>query len=654
MRTPRSERDNLSSLVKDETGAIAIYVALMLPFLVGLSLLVVDGGRLFNLDTSLQNNVDALALAGAAELDRRTEAHRRACRAMQQVVSNKQLFVTGNATLDVTCDDNGNPASTSDVEWCWLRSLPPDGCKLDLAFESGHCRKLSSDCDYSLSTSPETSYYLWVKSRVEAADFTTLMPTAFIGADNAARVRRSAVAGMTRAACQPVPLMICNPWESEANTVAALRGKIGSMTTAREYGGGAAPIGPGQFGLLDPGEVYGSCPNTGGIVDTLTWQLAGAGQGSCKAQNGLCPKTGVVARLDNAVNTRFDIYKGMNSLLSQDAAAVVPAARTIWNDMDRSAEGCEATSQHELSEIADGVWYPREANWNRVTYFSQYSTSFPSLNSTTSLITLPNGQQKQLGTLTRYETYQWEAHQAAISTSATPPFTFTKPAARTCFAEKVANGATILNQLGLSGRLKRRDIYAAVANCLEIKAAIDAGADYSLNGSSTHLPLPSLAIAKFFITEPMNRTHEAKLTVRSSEGGPASWPEATCSAISSNRFWVDMAGQLVAGKTYYLKRPSGLFLDATLPDTGTPTIAALATAFNAAAADAGLAAVYKFCSKTTNEYLFISSTEATSASSLEFGLSVSDAAKRIFLELVDVYASDNGGDVTRDVVRLYR
>ncbi|MCA3572839.1 MAG: hypothetical protein IOC86_02910, partial [Aestuariivirga sp.] len=163
-------------------------------------------------------------------------------------------------------------------------------------------------------------------------------------------------------------------------------------------------------------------------------------------------------------------------------------------------------------------------------------------NSTTALVTLPNGQQKPLGTLTRYETYQWEAHQAAISTSATTPFTFTKPAARTCFAEKVANGATILNQVGLSGRVKRRDIYAAVANCLDIKAAIDAGADYSLNGSSTHLPLPSLAIAKFFITEPINRTHEAKLTIRSSEGGQASWPEATCSAISPNRFWVDMQG----------------------------------------------------------------------------------------------------------------
>ena len=78
---------------RNEAGAIAIYVALMLPFLVGLALLVVDGGRLFNLDTSLQNNVDALALAGAAELDKRPDSRTRAAAAMQAfITSNKQIF----------------------------------------------------------------------------------------------------------------------------------------------------------------------------------------------------------------------------------------------------------------------------------------------------------------------------------------------------------------------------------------------------------------------------------------------------------------------------------------------------------------------------------------------------------------------------------
>lgn len=658
LRLPASLK---SAPAASQDGAIAIYVALMLPFLVGLALLVVDGGRLFNLDTSLQNNVDALALAGAAELDRRPDAHVRTCRAMQNLVSNKQLFVTSNDQLDVACDSNGNPTSSSDVSWCWLKSLPADHCKIDL---TDSCQKNSttpgSDCAYDVSNSPETSYFLQVKSRVQAADFTTLMPLAFVRGNSASGVRRSAVAGMMRAVCQPTPLMICNPWESQGiDTVAELRTKIGSMTTAREYGGGGAAIGPGEFGLLDPGEVIDTCTNSGGIVQTLTWQLAGGGQGACKVQNGLCPKTGVVAKLDDAVNSRFDIYKGaIGSYLNQDPTALVPAARTIWNAADRSAAGCQTTSQHELNGIADGIWYPRDQNWSRVTYFAQAHPELSGFNTTSSMVTLPDGRQKQLGSLTRYETYQWEAAQAAVSTAATPPFTYTKPVASTCFASKVNNGATILSQLGLNGRLARRDLYGAVANCLEIQAAIDAGAAYSLHGSSTTLPLPSLAVAKFFITEPVNRTHEQTLSVGQSgtSGNSATaWPQSTCPLAAGHySFEVDIGSNLQAGKTYYLQRPNQLTIEATLSDDDTPTMTSLKTAFESAASELGLGSAYQFCTKSGSTHLFIGTIETSNKNELTFGLSVLGASKRIFLELVDVYAADNGGNVTRDIVRLYR
>lgn len=638
----------------DESGAIAIYVALMLPFLVGLSLLVIDGGRLFNLDTSLQNNVDALALAGAAELDRRPGAHVRACRSMQNLVSNKQLFVTSNAQLDVACDSNGNPTATSDVGWCWLKSLPADHCKIDL---TDNCQKNSttsgSDCAYDLSTSPETSYYLQVKSRVQAADFSTIMPVALVNGKAPTGVRRSAVAGMARAVCQPTPLMICNPWEASGiDTVAELRTKIGSITTAREYGGGSAAIGPGEFGLLDPSEVFDTCGNSGGIVDTLTWQLAGGAAPSCKVQNGLCPKTGVIAKLDNAVNTRFDIYRSMNSYLSQNAAALAPAARTFWNEGARYQDYCAKTSVKEVD--ASQIWYSRSDSWDRVAYFAKYLGAFPSLNSTSATITV-QGQQKQLGTLTRYQTYLWETEQAKIGTSATTPYTYAKPAAKTCFAVTATNGATILNQTGFfNQRVKRRDIYGAVANCLEIKAAIDAGAAYSLNGSSTSLPLPSLAVAKFFITEPVNRTIGTTFTTGGAEGGAGAWP-ATCPAAQHpNRFWFDLTGNLVAGQTYFLKASNNTTVDATLPSDQTATLAALAAAFNQVALDDGMSSHFQFCGDASTGRLFLSTDLGTNKSDISLGLSVPGANKRIFLELVDVYASDNGADVARDIVRLYR
>jgi hypothetical protein len=665
MQSQRKERKELAPALKlpappcpapasDDRGAIAIYVALMMPFLVGLALLVVDGGRLFNLDTSLQNNVDALALAGGAELDRRPDAHVRACRAMRNLISNSQLFVTSNSQLDVACDSNGNPTMGSDVGWCWLKSLPADHCKIDL---TDSCQKNSttpgSDCAYDLSTSAETTFYMQVRSRVQAAGFSTVMPVAIVGGQAPASVRRSAVAGMARVVCQPTPLMICNPWEALGiDTVAELRTKIGSITTAREYGGGQAAIGPGEFGLLDPSEVFDTCNNSGGIVDTLTWQLAGGAAAYCKVQNGLCPKTGVIAKLDNAVNTRFDIYRAMNSYLSQNAAALAPAARTFWSDAGRYQEYCAKTSVKEVD--ASQIWYSRSDSWDRVAYFAKYTGAFPSLNSATATVTI-GGQQKQLGALTRYQTYLWETEQAKIGMSATVPFTYGRPAAKTCFAVTAANGSTILNQAGFfDQRVKRRDIYGAVANCLEIKTAIDAGAPYSLNGASTSLPLPSLAVAKFFVTEPVNRTIGTTFTTGGSEGGAGAWP-ATCPAAQHpNRFWFDLAGNLVAGQTYFLRATNNVAVDATLPSDQSPTLAALAAAFNQVAADDGMSSHFQFCGDASTGRLFLATDLGTNKSAITLGLSVPGANKRIFLELVDVFAADNGGDVSRDIVRLFR
>ena len=62
----------------DTTGVILPYVTIMLLVIVGLSVLALDGARLMSLQTQLQNGADALALAGAAELDRLPDAETRA------------------------------------------------------------------------------------------------------------------------------------------------------------------------------------------------------------------------------------------------------------------------------------------------------------------------------------------------------------------------------------------------------------------------------------------------------------------------------------------------------------------------------------------------------------------------------------------------
>ena len=64
----------------DDDGVILPYVAITLGVIIGLSALLLDGSRLMSVQTQLQNAADALALAGAAELDRRPDSIVRARR----------------------------------------------------------------------------------------------------------------------------------------------------------------------------------------------------------------------------------------------------------------------------------------------------------------------------------------------------------------------------------------------------------------------------------------------------------------------------------------------------------------------------------------------------------------------------------------------
>src|SRR5712675_2893431 len=77
---------------RDTRGIILPYVTVMLVVIVGLSVLALDGARYMSLQTQLQNGADALALAGAAELDRLPDARTRAVRAIENLVANGTLF----------------------------------------------------------------------------------------------------------------------------------------------------------------------------------------------------------------------------------------------------------------------------------------------------------------------------------------------------------------------------------------------------------------------------------------------------------------------------------------------------------------------------------------------------------------------------------
>ena len=84
-----SSAADASEIWDDTDGIILPYVTLLLVVIVGLSVLALDGSRYMSLQTQLQNGADALALAGAAELDRVAAAlrvgHRDVVAALQRV-----------------------------------------------------------------------------------------------------------------------------------------------------------------------------------------------------------------------------------------------------------------------------------------------------------------------------------------------------------------------------------------------------------------------------------------------------------------------------------------------------------------------------------------------------------------------------------------
>ena len=95
MRLPFSHRLKtfFSAFHADNSGIAVIYVAVALPVIIGFSLLAIDVGRLSTLQSSLQHGADALALAGAGELDRSPNAITRANKAITNLVTtNQSLF----------------------------------------------------------------------------------------------------------------------------------------------------------------------------------------------------------------------------------------------------------------------------------------------------------------------------------------------------------------------------------------------------------------------------------------------------------------------------------------------------------------------------------------------------------------------------------
>ena len=449
---PRTILGFVRRLARDEGGAALIYVSIALTVFMGFAALVIDGGRLFTLDTELQSAADAIALAGAAELDGNADAQTRAAAAMNNLVQNADTF--GNDPTAIV--------GATEYTARFLSALPDDDQPLSGATVA--------------ATQPEARF---VEVTVNERQVDSMFATA-IGGDDTAAAEAVAVAGFTSAVCKFTPLFICNPYEGTDDSLAYFTSRVESAEERRRIialkkSGSGASYFPGNFGFLES--------DFGPGANELKESLASVDPGSCFRQDGVETQTGSVNSVRHAINTRFDMYEG-NFNSKKNNASFRPAENVTKGYLPTGGGGCNSALDTEAPFTAMG--FPHEAydpstrmgdgNWDFEAY---WGVNHPTTSA-------PNGwDNSDENRPSRYDVYEWEVANEIPDNSATGG----------------EDGNPTCSSSTVSPEPDRRIIYAAVLNCDEL----------DLTGGSGDT-VPALTFVKMFITEPMTKLPGTGLT----------------------------------------------------------------------------------------------------------------------------------------------
>jgi len=271
-------RRPILTFLHDDTGVILPYVAIMLVAFIGLGALALDAGRYMSMQTQMQAVADALALAGAKELNQQPGARARATNAINAMVSNglTGLGYSGAITNATPVFYSALPAATAGFTGTAATS------------------------DFNAK---------FVAVTVNPVTIPTVMPISFFksGASNNFSTGARAIAGFTsRAVCDMPPVFICNPYESagmsDGDATQALNTNIALPSVQRQQVRlDPTKSGPGQFGYLMPpdGCTGASC---------LENWIALAKPKTCYQKAGVDLNTGFKASVTDGFNVRFDIY----------------------------------------------------------------------------------------------------------------------------------------------------------------------------------------------------------------------------------------------------------------------------------------------------------------------------------------------------------
>ncbi|MBZ9682362.1 pilus assembly protein [Mesorhizobium sp. B2-7-3] len=465
----------------DQRGIALVLVAIMLPAIIGFSLLVIDMSRANNLQSDLQKGADSFALATAAELDGRSDSITRGDRALATLVSNQYNFTT-------TPGPQGLAAAG--VTRRYLRSIPTT-----VNGVPGDARAISA-ADVITNEVADAKLARFVEIRVTPVGFSTIFPVSLLpgGANNAWTIGAIAVAGFSTSVCDYTPVFICNPYEKteEAGGLTLEQAATNRDQRRRQLIlRGDKFYGPGNFSFLD------SPLGTG--AKALEQAMARVKPAACFGQNGVNTKPGQNAGpVLDGLNARFGLTStyipsdppsqnvrmgakdvvcksGAVKSLGFNTAAEGTTGLTRDSCYPNNCTPLDPTHPTDAGSLGDGNWNPG-AYWaaNHILPGSSPPVARP----------FPSGPDipwtaSGVNAATRYEIYRYEIDHGMIADKSTSGDT----------------GTPLCGEAPISIP-DRRILYGAILDCDEL----------ALNGNQNDVPVR--AFGSFFITEPIKSGKE--------------------------------------------------------------------------------------------------------------------------------------------------
>src|SRR6266851_2044037 len=455
----------------DTDGIILPYVTMMLVVIVGVSVLALDGSRYMSLQTQIQSGADALALAGAAELDRTPTAIQRAINAIGSLITNSSMFGSGS----------GRNVQVRRIRF--LGSLPVR----------------DSDPILPGNETGDPTQAAFVEITTEPIELPTILPALFFGGSNVLTAGAQSVAGFDQVVCDFTPIFICNPFETQgmtyeqatqalvsASTDPASQRKLIRLAGTQKKSGAFSR---GNFGYLTP--TTGSLPAdacgpiTGGGIGQAT---AASRPPTCLRLSGVDLQPGNDQAAMDGLNTRFDIYangfqsckanyvadanvrKGYTTLGNVNWCNARPSGRNwpiadahgaafpVDQNMILASEDDDQTQVLDTTvAIGNGIWDC--ASYWRVAHFAGPGANRPPPGCTST------------ATISRYSVYQYEFNYISDRSSG------------------AEIGAPQCNPPGIKNR---RVLNAAIINCSSSPVAVTHDAR----------DVPVAAFGKFFLTLP--------------------------------------------------------------------------------------------------------------------------------------------------------